>query len=369
MADRRSLELRVGVFVLVAIVLAGTAIFFIGRQRHIFQSRNAYEAVFDDVEGLRLGAPVQIAGVDVGEVSRVELRQDGKIDVAFDVIEDAAHLVSEGSVASVGSPGVLGDKILMVSVGHGDPIAPGSTLPSGASSGLSALVVQLGRIAAEAEGTLTNLRLATEPLGDPRFQQDLRGATRNLSEISRLAIEGDGVVARLLTDEQMSARLDATLRNLDAASGELSRTSRSVRAIADEIRAGDGSAHALIYGDDGARLVRNAADASGEISTLLRTVREGEGTAHDLLYEDTAESIIANLDAATADIAAMTGDIRAGRGSIGGFFADPSVYEDIKRLVGDLSRNDILRALVRYSIRRDESADADPEPEVDPEGR
>jgi phospholipid/cholesterol/gamma-HCH transport system substrate-binding protein len=50
----------------------------------------------------------------------------------------------------------------------------------------------------------------------------------------------------------------------------------------------------------------------------------------------------------------ITGDVRAGRGTVGALLRDPSVYEDIKRLVGDLRRNEILRSLVRYSIRRDE---------------
>ncbi|MEM9864220.1 MAG: hypothetical protein AAF938_21655, partial [Myxococcota bacterium] len=45
------------------------------------------------------------------------------------------------------------------------------------------------------------------------------------------------------------------------------------------------------------------------------------------------------------------------RGTVGGFLTDPSIYEDVKRLVGDLQRNDILRSLVRYSIRRDEAVE------------
>ena len=64
-----------------------------------------------------------------------------------------------------------------------------------------------------------------------------------------------------------------------------------------------------------------------------------------------------------ADLAQITRGVREGRGTIGAFLTDPSVYEDIKRLVGDLERNDILRALVRYSIRADSSTgDVDVEP-------
>ena len=127
------------------------------------------------------------------------------------------------------------------------------------------------------------------------------------------------------------------------------------------MRRGDGTAHALIYGAEGRDALANVSRATGEVATILGDIREGDGTVHDLIYEDTADELLANLTRASDDVAHITGEIRAGRGTIGGLLVDPSIYEDVKRLVGDLERNDILRALVRYSIRRDEAAE---EPEV-----
>jgi len=96
-------------------------------------------------------------------------------------------------------------------------------------------------------------------------------------------------------------------------------------------------------------------------------VREGNGMAHELIYGEDGGELMTHLNAASADLASITADVRAGRGTIGGLLTDPSIYEDVKRLVGDLQRNDILRALVRYSIRRDRSRDQPPEvaPEVE----
>ena len=66
----------------------------------------------------------------------------------------------------------------------------------------------------------------------------------------------------------------------------------------------------------------------------------------------------------SGDLRAIVDDVRAGRGTIGGLLVDPSIYEDIKRLVGNLQRNEILRSLVRYSIREDEPREQPPRPEL-----
>jgi phospholipid/cholesterol/gamma-HCH transport system substrate-binding protein len=131
-----------------------------------------------------------------------------------------------------------------------------------------------------------------------------------------------------------------------------------MRAIGQEIERGDGTAHEIIYGDEGTRMVRNFADAAGEIASVLEQVRQGDGTLHKLVYGSQGDSLVANLTQVSEDLKAISGRIREGKGTIGALIKDPSVYEDVKRLVGDLERNEILRSLVRYSIRRDEKVEA-----------
>jgi phospholipid/cholesterol/gamma-HCH transport system substrate-binding protein len=208
---------------------------------------------------------------------------------------------------------------------------------------------------AEVQGTAENLRLATDPFRDQVFSRDVARVAANVARITDMMADGNGAVQHLLTDEATAAELDATLGNLRATSDEFARTSRSIRRIAEEIERGDGTAHALIYGDEGRVALVNIGRATDEVATLLEAVRTGEGTAHDVIYGNAGEELIANLTRASDDIAAITADVRAGRGTIGGLLQDPSIYEDIKRLVGDLERNEILRALVRYSVRRDEA--------------
>jgi phospholipid/cholesterol/gamma-HCH transport system substrate-binding protein len=55
------------------------------------------------------------------------------------------------------------------------------------------------------------------------------------------------------------------------------------------------------------------------------------------------------------DLRTIVAQMKEGKGTIGGLLVDPTIYEDLKSAVGNVERNQVLRALVRYSIRADES--------------
>lgn len=359
-----SSEIKVGIFVTAALVVGGILVFVIGNRSAMFASKVEYEAVFHSVDGLRAGSPVRIAGIDVGTVEGVRFGEDGQIHVTVEVREDASAFVREGSTAAIGSKGLLGDQLVEISIGEGERLEPGSVIPSRDESMLTSFLGETGR---DAEGVVRNVNRATEglatTLGDPAVQQDIRDIVHNFGEITRLAQEEDGTVRRLLTDPQMADDVQGALRGLSQTSNELNRTVSSVRRIVNEVERGDGTAHQVIYGQEGAQLLASLALAAGEIATILRDVRTGDNNAHDLLYGDEAGDLITNLTLASADIRAITADVRAGRGTLGGLLVDPSIYEDIKRLVGNLERNEILRSLVRYSIRQDRAEPQTPQPE------
>ncbi len=363
-----SSELKVGIFVTVALVIGGILVFVIsGGRGGLFASTVAYEAVFDEVNGLRTGSPVRIAGIDVGTVESVDFGGDGRIHVGVEVREDASAFVREGSVARVGSKGLLGDQLIDITVGQGDPLPPGSVIPTAEDSLLATF---LGETGTEAEGIVRNLNEITaslnRTLADEQVQQDIRDLTHNLATISQLVSENDGTVRRLITDPELADDVHATVRSFQGTGDELARAARGVRRIVGEVENGDGTAHRLIYGQEGTQLLVSLASAAGELATIMRDVRTGDGTAHQIIYGDEGGSLIANLTAASADLRAIVADVRAGRGTIGGLLVDPSIYEDIKRLIGNLQRNEILRALVRYSIREDRPRPQPPTPEPAP---
>ena len=95
----------------------------------------------------------------------------------------------------------------------------------------------------------------------------------------------------------------------------------------------------------------------------VKEVREGDGLAHNILFggeSEQTDQAASDLVAITKDLKTIVRGLREGKGTLGALMADPSVYEDLKVLLGNVQRNEVLRALVRYSIKRDETAPAIP---------
>ena len=368
----RSTEFKVGIFVTLALVIGTALVFSLGNRSALFASRVTYRSVFENVSGLRPGSPIRLAGIEVGTVTDIQFVQGGRLEVTLEVREDVARLVTAptdpetgegGTVAMLGSKGLLGDMLVDLTPGRGEPLPAGSLIPSQESGGLFGALASAGELMEQAEPAVENVRQFTETLADEEFRRDLHAISRNVAELTRMIAEEDGTIPRLIRDPQLADRVESTLGSVQVATSELAQTARNVRAITNEIRDGDGTAHELIYGETGTRLIANLADTAGEAATILRDVRTGDGNAHELLYGDSAGDLISNLTAISTDLRAVMADVRAGRGTLGGLLVDPSIYEDIKRITGNLERNEILRALVRYSIREDEPRDPAPRPE------
>jgi len=124
-----STEIKVGIFVFVAIILGFAVVFAVGSKSNVFVAKTEYETVFHHVGGLRTGSVVRISGVDVGTVNSIDFGKDAKIHVRFGVRNDARDLIRTDSVATISSKGMLGDQLLHINAGTENPIPPGGTVP------------------------------------------------------------------------------------------------------------------------------------------------------------------------------------------------------------------------------------------------
>lgn len=362
-----SREFKVGMFTLAGLLVVGFVVFLIGEERKLFESKLRFNASFQDVQGLRRGSPVRMGGVDIGSVMEVaygDVADDKRIHVKMDVVKDEARRIRQDSVATIEGKGLLGDKMVVITVGnqHLPAIPPGGDVPSKEGDDMSQLMGKLGAITGQVERVVGNLERTTNSLADDKLQGDLKKSVESVSGILKSVDSGDGYVGKLIKSPEESQRLSQVMQNLEHATSQLNQTTASINAILARVEHGPGLAHEVLYGDESSKAVSQFGGAADELRLTLKGIREGNGLARSVIYGDEgSQQMIANLNQMSGDLKQIVSNVKAGKGTLGALLVDPSVYEDLKVVLGNVERNKALRALVRYSIRRD---GASPEVEV-----
>jgi ABC-type transporter Mla subunit MlaD len=125
-----ALQLRVGAFVLASLLVFVGLVYMLGRSAGLFERQYRLVASFSQIGGLIQGATVRLAGVPVGRVGTVRLPEAGsnKVQVDLLIARRVQDRIRADSVARIETLGLLGDKIIDVSLGS--PSA--AVLPDGA---------------------------------------------------------------------------------------------------------------------------------------------------------------------------------------------------------------------------------------------
>src|SRR6185436_7192791 len=173
-------ELKVGVMAVGALALTAVLVIAVGGASGFAWERYELKTTFDNVQGLKSGAIVRIAGVEVGKVTSVELSGAG-VAVRLSLKKENRSRVTTESRASIGSMSLLGEPLIDVSpASTGTPLKDGDTIKSVKPP------VQFNDVAASANDGIVE---ATALL------KDIRG--------------GRGTVGKLFTDESLFREMNA----------------------------------------------------------------------------------------------------------------------------------------------------------------
>lgn len=123
---KTKLELVVGAFVLVGIVCLGYLSIKLGKLEIIGGDLYEIDAQFNSASGLKPGATVEIAGVEVGRVRSIVLKEDrAMVRLA---VQNGTKLYTD-TIASIKTRGIIGEKFLALSPGGGgDPLKAGDLI-------------------------------------------------------------------------------------------------------------------------------------------------------------------------------------------------------------------------------------------------
>ncbi|HEY4153968.1 MAG TPA: MCE family protein, partial [Puia sp.] len=117
MKSNAGLKWKLGLFIISGLVLLVLGLFYIGKQKNLFDSHFRLNAVFSNVSGLKTGNNVRLGGINIGTVEGIELITDTSVMVRMSVKEKLQKFIHGNAIASIGSEGLMGDRVVFITPG------------------------------------------------------------------------------------------------------------------------------------------------------------------------------------------------------------------------------------------------------------
>jgi phospholipid/cholesterol/gamma-HCH transport system substrate-binding protein len=252
-----SKEARIGLLVSISLLILFAGFYFL-KGANLFSGENQYYAYYDNVQGLQPSSAVQVKGLSVGRVAKIELNGNDRVKVTIAVSNDIK--VTKGSVAKIASADLLGSKVLSLELAQGAPEVEEGAELAGAIEG----------------GIIDNISVEITPL-----IRDIRHMVTVLDTVlvGVNTMLGPDTRTRL---EHSVANLDVTMQNFSQLSAKLNRESEELASI---IRNANSITDNLAKNNQQVSNILNNADAiTNQLSKapLEQTLRELNGTMAQL---------------------------------------------------------------------------------------
>jgi phospholipid/cholesterol/gamma-HCH transport system substrate-binding protein len=381
----RATKIRVGIFVLVTLGIFLAIIYMLGARARLFEARYTIYAEFSEVAGLQEGATVRLAGVQIGRVSRVELpaQPGGKVRVGMKIAKQFADRIRKDSEARIQTQGLLGDRIIEITVGTARTAAvqPEETILSKDPVDISHVIGEGAGVVRSVAALSESLRRVAEQFQKSRVMDDLgdtmkttRKVAEQVGRIADRAEKGPGLAHTLIYEEPIALRrvndlitstqaIIARVERGEGALGVLSSeqsTQAAQRllvamerfgALADRPASDEGLLPALLFDpkyksvlEDLQRVAHNFRDVSDRLAG-------GRGTLGGLLKDEPADASIGkasrDLQATLENLRSITDKINEGEGTLGALIVDPTLYERLSSILDGASRSFLLRSFIR----------------------
>lgn len=289
--EKIALEAKVGIFVLIGLIILFYMSFRIGEMGTKLKGGYQVTTVFDSVTGLTPGADVNIAGVQVGKVSSIEL-QGGKAKVVMTIKKNVK--LGKNAVAKIRTHGLMGDKF--VSVDPGDltkgRIPPGGEIAKTVPTvDLDQLLSNLGDVAKDLKSVMDTFQ---NTLGGKKGEKSIQNIVTNFEEFS-------ANINKLIKDN--SDRITTIVKNFEAFSTKLSRIDKKANTLLDNL------------------------------VTVSQNLKEGKGTIGKLLVSD---ELYNKLNDAVQGFHKMSVKLNSDQGTLGKLINDPTLYDDAKKALANL---------------------------------
>ena len=340
-------ELRVGLLVLAVLAIVATFVFYVTGEGRLFARHIEYKTFLPAVAGLKAGAPVRLAGFEVGTVKAVGLadfRQDPvrKTEVRFQVLQKYKNYVRMNSLAYLTTEGLLGESVLELDPSlEGDLIPPGGVVPGTEKGNIKQIVQNVDAITGDMRTLIADVRAGKGTMGklivDPGLYDRAQAAVNDFQSLTRRAAAGEGTLGRLMVSEELYDQLKATANTLQQG--------------ADAIRDKQGTLGKLIYDNE---VYDKAESFVKRADKLAERLEAGEGTLGKLMTE---EELHADVKQTFANAREITRKVNEGEGVFGRAVNDPRAYEnfnelttEMRALITDFRKNPKEYLRIKFSV-------------------
>ena len=334
-------QLKVGVLVLVAVAALSALVFLMsGSTGGIFTRKITLRSYFENSAGLKEGAPVNLEGVTIGNVSRVKIVPERKltpVEVTMKIGNKYREAVHTDSTSSLETIGVLGDTVVDINskTATGPAVQNNAELKTNETPNLSDVIKssqgtieQLNIILAKVDHLADSLNSTKGSIGELINSPDLYNkAVTTLNELSRLVdsvANGQGSVGKLFADETLYNHINDTVSKLDqmatsldegkgtigkllkdeSVANNLNESVKNANQLLADINAGKGGLGMIAKDPQFAAKLRDTVD---KLDSVLNRVDSGEGTVGQLVRNP---SLYNNLDQSLTETRGLIAAIR-----------------------------------------------------------
>jgi phospholipid/cholesterol/gamma-HCH transport system substrate-binding protein len=316
-------QLKVGVLVLVALVALTALIFLMsGSTGGFWTGKITVISYFENSAGLKVGAPVNLEGVTIGNVKSIRIIPERKltpVEVTMRVGKQFAPALHTDSKSSLETIGVLGDTVVNIDskFATGPPFQSGGEMKTNETPNLSDVIKssqgtieQLNVILAKVDNLVDSMNAGKGTIGqlinDPTLYNKAVTAVNEIKKMADQMSSGKGTIGKLIADDTLYNRVNDTVGH--------------VQNITKEVDAGHGSIGKVLKDDT---LYNNLKQSTDSLNKILADVNAGKGAigmmAKDPKFAQKLNDTITNLDT-------ILQNVNQGEGTIGQLAKNPSLY-------------------------------------------
>jgi phospholipid/cholesterol/gamma-HCH transport system substrate-binding protein len=227
--------LAVGIFIIAGITLFALGIFLVGSRHEAFSRHVLLYTEFADLDGIAKGSKVQVAGMDAGQVTRIEVPNSpsGHFRVQMKVNEQLHGLVRSDSVVTVDTEGVVGDTFLTIHSG-----SPSAAIAEADSVLQSKPPVSMSDLLTHGLGIMNDADATIKQVGGKLnvALDGVNGAVGNANDLLVGLKEGRGPAGMLLRDEKMAGQIRETMSNVQTTTSNLNHASGRVNSLVADVQ-------------------------------------------------------------------------------------------------------------------------------------